>query len=67
MQLRQWIRENRGEIDKAINGVLYRHDGNGGRGIVPEPPPRRNDSERAEWVANDEGLYLWARGDGVNV
>jgi len=62
-----FIRENRAELDAAINSALYRHDGRGGRGTVPNPPPSRNDSERREWVLNDEGLYHWARAEGVRV
>jgi len=65
MTLNNFIRENRSEIDTAINGALYRHDGNGGRGTIPDPPPKRNDSERALWIQNDEGLYSWARSEGV--
>lgn len=67
MDMRTFIRENRDEIDAAINGALYRHDGNGGAGTVPDPPPTRNDDERRDWIANDEGLYDWARSEGVNV
>ena len=61
MTLKQFIRENRIELDRSINAVLYRYDGNGGHGRVPDPPPRRNDEERRQWVLNDEGLYRWAR------
>lgn len=67
MRMREFIRKHRQEIDDAINGALYRHDGNGGRGTIPDPPPKRNDEERAQWIANDEGLYSWARSEGVNV
>lgn len=67
MRMREFIRKHRQEIDDAINGALYRHDGNGGRGTIPDPPPKRNDDERAQWIANDEGLYSWARSEGVNV
>ena len=56
MTMREFIRRNRAELDKAINGVIFRYDGNGGAGTVPDPPPQRNDSERADWIANDEGL-----------
>lgn len=52
--LRQWIKENRKEIDAVILRVC---------------PNIRwlNDGERRLWVLNDEGLYLWARSEGVNV
>jgi len=64
---RDWIRANRNEIDACINGALYRHDGNGGHGTIPDPPPQRNDDEREQWIANDEGLYNWARSEGVRI
>lgn len=67
MKKREFIRQNRSTIDAAINAVLYRHGDNGGRGTIPNPPPSRNDDERADWLANDEGLYSWARSEGVNV
>lgn len=53
MTLRNFIRENRAEIDAAIARAL-------GRDENPYP----NDDERAEWVRNDEGLYRWARSEG---
>jgi hypothetical protein len=65
MNLRQFIRDNRDEIDRLINSALYRHDGRGGKGTIPDPPPRRNDEERRQWIMNDEGLYSWARSEGV--
>lgn len=65
--MRQFIEDNRAEIDAAINGALYRHDGNGGRGTIPDPPPQRDDDEREDWILNDEGLYNWARSEGVKV
>ena len=67
MTMKAFIREYRSEIDAAINSVVYRHDGRGWRGTVPDPPPSRNDSERREWILNDEGLYRWARSEGVRI
>ena len=29
--------------------------------------PYKNDAERRSWVLNDEGLYLWARQEGVKI
>ena len=67
MRMREFIKRHREELDQAINAALFRYDGNGGRGVVPDPAPRRNDSERENWVLNDEGLYSWARSEGVRV
>lgn len=50
---REWIRENRKELDEYIHRVV--------------PSYRLNDEDRRQWVLNDEGLYLWARGEGVRV
>lgn len=67
MTLKDFIKENRAGIDKAINSVLYKHNGQGGRGVIPDPPPRRGDKERRLWILNDEVLYRWARQEGVNL
>jgi hypothetical protein len=67
MKLKEFVRENGDEIDAAINSVMYRYDGRGGRGTVPTPAPRYSNDERREWVRNDEGLYCWARREGVRI
>lgn len=67
MRLRDFIRANRAEIDGHINAVKYRHDGNGGRGTIPTPPPRYDDEERRQWIMGDEPLYRWARAEGVKI
>lgn len=55
--LRQFIKDNRQELDKRIERVL------GGS----EQHRFRNDEERRQWILNDEGLYLWARSKGVKI
>jgi len=67
MRLTEFMHKYRGEIDRAIDEAMYRHDGNGGRGIIPVPAPTHNDKERREWILNDEGLYRWARFEGVRI
>jgi hypothetical protein len=54
MTLKQFIRKNRKEIDAAIRRVNPQQD-------------KFNDEERRLWVLNDEGLYLWARAEGVRI
>jgi hypothetical protein len=55
MTMREFVRRNRVELDAAIRSALKR------------PEYKLNDEERRLWVLNDEGLYLWARSEGVNV
>lgn len=63
----RFIRDNRVEIVAAINGAVYRYDGNGGRGVVPDPAPSYDDDEIRQWIDNDESLYQWAQREGVRV
>ena len=37
------------------------------RAIGQDRNPRANDEERRMWILNDEGLYLWARSEGVRI
>jgi hypothetical protein len=53
MTLKQFIKENRAEIDQYIRRACTNC--------------KLNDEERREWVRNDEGLYMWARGEGVRI
>ena len=46
---------NREELDDFISTAL------GG----PEKHRYRNDDERRDWILNHEGLYNWARSEGV--
>lgn len=53
MSLREFIKENRQELDKCIHRVV--------------PGSRLNDEDRRQWILNDEGLYNWARCEGVKI
>jgi hypothetical protein len=56
MSMREFLRRNRNEIDECIARVLK---------CKSKQPT--NDNERMVWVLNDEGLYNWARSEGVKV
>ena len=53
MRLRDFIKENRAEIDDCIKSVCSNCS--------------LNDREREDWVLNDEGLYNWARSEGCRI
>lgn len=55
MSIKAFIRANRSELDAAIRRALK------------DPERKLNDEERRLWVLNEEGLYLWARREGVNI
>ena len=57
MTLKAFIKDNRAELDKCIAYAL------GG----DEHYTHQNDEERRLWVLNDEGLYNWARSEGVRI
>ena len=54
MTMQRFIRKHRKELDEAIKARCP----NCGK---------LNDEDREEWIANDEGLYNWARSQGVDV
>lgn len=56
MTLKQFITDNRAELDKCIAQALNM-----------DKNPLANDNERRLWVLNDEGLYRWAKSEGVNL
>lgn len=56
MTLKQFIKENRQEIDRVIHARLGSDSG-----------VRLNNEERRLWILNDEGLYLWARSERVPI
>jgi len=53
MTLTNFIRENREELHQCIDNVCPNHP--------------RNDGEIRLWILNDEGLYSWARSEGVRI
>lgn len=53
--LREFIKEHRAELDECIRKALDR------------PEFKLNDEERRLWILNDEGLYNWARSEGVRI
>ena len=53
MTMRDFIKENREELDECIKRVC--------------PNCRMNNEERRLWILNDEGLYNWARSEGVRI
>lgn len=54
MSIRAFIRRHRADIDVVIRGAC------GSRCLI-------TDADREEWIGNDEGLYLWAKSEGVDV
>jgi hypothetical protein len=52
--MRSFIREHRALLDAAI------------RQRCPNIGTL-NDEDRRQWILNDEGLYIWARGEGVPI
>lgn len=58
MTIRQFVKEHRKEIDGVIAKAL---------GCEVHEIPYRNDEERRIWLDNDEGLYNWARSEGVRI
>lgn len=53
MTLKNFIKENKEELDECIKRVY--------------PDCKLNNEERRLWILNDEGLYRWAKSEGVRV
>lgn len=53
MSLEKFIKEHRKELHEAIDNIAPNHP--------------RNDEELRLWILNDEGLYQWARSEGVKI
>ena len=60
---RDFIRQNRSEIDQMILNELNR----GRRNPHQSLPFTLNDSDREDHMLNNIDLYCWARTEGVNV
>ena len=58
ISIRQFIKKHRQEIDECIIRAL---------GGDPQAHRYKNDEERRLWILNDEGLYRWARSEGVRI
>lgn len=56
MTLKGFIKEHRSELDQFI-----------ARALKMDKNPKANDEERRLWILNDEGLYNWARSEGVRI
>lgn len=67
MTIKNFIQLHRQELDEAINSLIFRYDGNGGKGTIPNPAPTYNDSDRHDFILNNEGLYQWARSEGCKI
>jgi hypothetical protein len=53
MTMQQFIQANKPELDAAITRRV--------------PGVKLNNHERQQWILNDEGLYLWAKSEGVRI
>jgi len=53
MNTTDFISQNQKKIDEHIRAVV--------------PTADIDDAERELWVLNDEGLYLWAKSEGVDI
>ena len=53
MTMVNFIKENKAELDSAIKRIV--------------PNASLNNEERRLWILNDEGLYRWARSQGVRI
>ena len=73
MKLKEFIQQNRVELDSAINRVLNFVPRQAGcdchkRGTDHYHESQSlNDIERRDWIMNDESLYNWARREGVRI
>ena len=55
MRMREFIKQNRDELKRLIRAYLGQSDF------------KLTTDDLEQWIANDEGLYNWARSEGVRV
>jgi hypothetical protein len=73
MTMREFIRSNREALVEAINSVVGRVPATAScycpksRTDHQHEPPKLTNEDRRQWVLNDEGLYRWARSEGVRI
>lgn len=73
MKLQEFVRQNRTQLDEIISKAVSFVPATAGcfchrRGTNHyHEAPKLNDSERRQWILNDEGLYSWARSEGVRI
>lgn len=74
MTLRDFITQNRAEIDAAIIRAVSFVPRQAGCDCPKQGTDhhhadrvRLNYAERRLWILNDEGLYRWARSEGVRI
>lgn len=66
--VKAFIRLNRQELDNYIASRLGLKRAGLQIGRFPHPKSfKNNDSDRHQWILNDEYLYMWARSEGVNI
>ena len=65
MGIREFIRRNRATLDHHINEAMSRPNNRGE--FIDHTHESHNDEERRQWILNDEGLYNWARSEGVRI
>lgn len=54
MELENFVKDNRREVDDKIRGQYPRY-------------AAVDDDDREDIILNDESLYNWARGEGVDI
>ena len=64
MTIREFIKENRTELERCVKAALETPNTEGKFCPAAE---HYSIEELRQWVLNDEGLYRWARAEGVKI